>query len=130
LDNGRECIQTLSVGEGSPVGLRPRGLEVAGWNSLCYLEINMTRTFRVIIEPDGKHFHGYVPVLKGCHTWGKTVAETKKYLQEAVELHVESMVAHGEAIPDDSGLEAFTTIQMPMLDKISLRKTVGVRQYA
>ena len=45
-------------------------------------------TYRTIIEPDGKFFHGYVPALNGCHTYGKTITETKKFLKEAIELYI------------------------------------------
>lgn len=43
-------------------------------------------TYRVIIKPDGDSFHGYVPALVGCHTYGKTIIETKKNLNEAISL--------------------------------------------
>ncbi len=47
-------------------------------------------TYRIIIEKDGKFFHGFVPALLGCHTFGKTVEATRKNLREAIELYVES----------------------------------------
>lgn len=59
-------------------------------------------TFRTIIEPDVKGFHGYVPILKGCHTWGKTIVETKRHLREAIHLYCESLAAHRETIPNDT----------------------------
>lgn len=52
-----------------------------------------THTFRTIIKPDEKNtFHGYVPSLPGCHTWGKTIEETKMHLREAIELYVETLL--------------------------------------
>jgi len=62
--------------------------------------------FRVVIEddqlPDGRNaYHAYCPVLKGCHTWGKTYQEALKNIQEAVELYVEDMIEAGEPIPVD-----------------------------
>jgi len=69
-------------------------------------------TYRIIIEPDGKLFHGYVPVLVGCHTFGKTIAETKKNLREAIELYLETLVSEKEAIPDDLSFESFETISL------------------
>ena len=42
-------------------------------------------TFRVIIEPDENNaFHGFVPSLPGCHTWGYSIEETRKNLKEAI----------------------------------------------
>jgi len=35
-------------------------------------------SFRTIIEKDGKQYHGFVPSLLGCHTYGKTIEETKR----------------------------------------------------
>jgi predicted RNase H-like HicB family nuclease len=85
----------------------------------------MNVTYRVIIEPDKKGFHGFVPALKGCHTWGRTIAETKKHLQEAITLFLESLALHGDLIPHDVSFESFETVELP---KVRRRKTV--RQYA
>ncbi|MFC1801822.1 type II toxin-antitoxin system HicB family antitoxin [Patescibacteria group bacterium] len=70
-----------------------------------------TYTFRTIIEPDEKGtFHGFVPALAGCNTWGKTIEETKENLKEAIEVYVASLVDDGEEIPQEKGFEFFTTI--------------------
>ena len=55
--------------------------------------------FTAIIEPDEGGYHAYVPALPGCHTFGETIEEARINLIEAIELHVESMQAHGEAVP-------------------------------
>lgn len=47
-----------------------------------------TYTYRTIIEPDEDGYHGFVPLLKGVHTWGKTVEETRKNLEEAIRTHL------------------------------------------
>ncbi len=71
----------------------------------------MSYTFRTIIEPDEKGtFHGYVPALLGCHTWGGTIEETKRSLKEAISVYIASMIADGEKIPEDKGMESFETI--------------------
>lgn len=71
-------------------------------------------TYRTIIEPDGKLFHGYVPALPGCHTFGKTITETKKYLREAIELYVESLSQEKKPVPMDESFESFETISLPV----------------
>lgn len=48
-------------------------------------------TYRTIIEPDEKGYHGFVPLLKGVHTVGKTIEETKKNLEEAIRCHLEGL---------------------------------------
>jgi predicted RNase H-like HicB family nuclease len=72
----------------------------------------MYRTYRVIIEPDTRGYHGYVPALRGCHTWGRNVTETKAHLQEAIELYVESLLAHDEEVPEEQSLESFETVEL------------------
>lgn len=73
----------------------------------------MHYTYRIIIEPDGKYFHGYVPALSGCHTFGKTLAETKKNLREAITLYLEDIHADNESIPQDLSFESFETVPAP-----------------
>jgi predicted RNase H-like HicB family nuclease len=71
-----------------------------------------SHTFRVIIEPDGKHFHAYVPALSGCHTFGKTITEAKKNVREAISVHIEGLVKLGEEIPTDNSFELFETVAL------------------
>lgn len=41
-------------------------------------------TFRTIIQKDGKGFHGFVPSLPGCHTYGQTIEEVRENIKESV----------------------------------------------
>jgi len=59
-------------------------------------------TYRLLLnrEPEG----GYtvlVPTLPGCITYGETVEEAIAMAKEAIELYIESLVAHNEPIPDE-----------------------------
>lgn len=72
----------------------------------------MNVTYRIIIEPDKRGYHGYVPALRGCHTWGKTITEAKKHLREAIALYLESLIAHGEPIPQEVSFESFETVEI------------------
>lgn len=68
-------------------------------------------SYRIIIEPDGKKaFHGYVPALPGCHTWGKNIEETRENLRDAIDVYLKSLIDDGEAIPEDKGVEMIETI--------------------
>ena len=52
-----------------------------------------------------------VPSLPGCVTYGATLEEALAMAKEAVELHLESLRAHGEDIPtDDSTFEYTLTV--------------------
>lgn len=57
-------------------------------------------SYRVIIEKDGKYYHGYVPSLPGCHTQGDTIDETRINLKEAIELWLETRTANNQSIPE------------------------------
>jgi predicted RNase H-like HicB family nuclease len=43
----------------------------------------------------------FVPSLPGCHTQGETIEETESNVREAITLYLESLIAHGEPIPEE-----------------------------
>lgn len=58
----------------------------------------------MVLIPDAED-GGYtviVPTLPGCISEGDTVEEALANVREAIALHIESMVAHGEAVPEDT----------------------------
>lgn len=57
---------------------------------------------QVILIPD--ETGGYVvevPSLPGCYSQGETVDEAMTNIKEAIELHIEDMIACGEEVPPD-----------------------------
>ncbi|MBI3289798.1 type II toxin-antitoxin system HicB family antitoxin [Candidatus Microgenomates bacterium] len=60
-----------------------------------------TYTYRTIIEQDEKGYHGFVPLLRGVHTVGKTIEETKSNLEEAIRCHVEGLMKDGINPPQE-----------------------------
>jgi predicted RNase H-like HicB family nuclease len=59
---------------------------------------------QVILIPD--ETGGYVvevPSLPGCYSQGDTEEEALVNIQEAIELHIESLIAAGEDVPEDVG---------------------------
>jgi antitoxin HicB len=46
-------------------------------------------------------YAAFVPALPGCHTQGETLEETEPHVKEAIALYLESLVAHGEVIPEE-----------------------------
>ncbi|OGZ31793.1 MAG: hypothetical protein A3H02_01930 [Candidatus Niyogibacteria bacterium RIFCSPLOWO2_12_FULL_41_13] len=70
----------------------------------------MVYNFRVIIEPDKPSgYHGFVPLLKGVHTQGETIEETKQNLKEAIICHLQGLQKDKQPIPTEE--EVFETIQ-------------------
>ena len=54
-----------------------------------------------------------VPALPGCHTWGKTIAEARGMVRDAIDTYLRSLIADGEVVPKDNGMELFETIETP-----------------
>ncbi len=70
-------------------------------------------TYRTIIEPDEKGYHGFVPLLKGLHTVGKTIEETKNNLEEAIRCHLEGLRKDGITPPQEkNSIEVIQTITL------------------
>jgi predicted RNase H-like HicB family nuclease len=55
--------------------------------------------YLVIIEKGPRSFGAYVPDLPGCVAVGKTLAQAKRLIREAIDFHLEAMREHGEKIP-------------------------------
>ena len=71
-------------------------------------------TYRIIIEPDeGSTYHAFVPALQGCHTFGKTMDEARKHIRDAIDVYLRSLIADGEPIPLDNGVEVVETVAIP-----------------
>ena len=57
---------------------------------------------QVILIPDETGgFVVEVPSLPGCYSQGETVEEALENIKEAIELHIEDMIAAGEEVPED-----------------------------
>ena len=65
-----------------------------------------TYIFRIEIqlEEDGR-WSAEIPTLPGCATWGNSKAEALLTIQEAGQLYIESLIAHGESIPSNAPTE-------------------------
>ena len=58
--------------------------------------------YEIVIEKEEDSAAGYsvyCPALPGCCSNGRTPAQAKKNMREAMELYFESLLAHGEKIP-------------------------------
>ncbi len=71
-----------------------------------------TYVFKVVIEEDSfddgrQAYHAYCPSLKGARTWGYTQEEALKNIREVIEMTIESMIEHGESIPEESDTQVF-----------------------
>lgn len=54
----------------------------------------------IIIETaDDGSYSAHVPDLPGCVSCGESADEVRQLIEEAVELHIESLRRHGEPVP-------------------------------
>ena len=72
-----------------------------------------TYTYRTIIEPDEKGYHGFVPLLRGVHTVGETIEETKRNLDDAIRCHLEGLLKDNILPPKEQDVvEAIQTFTL------------------
>lgn len=60
------------------------------------------KKFAVVIEKGPCNYSAYVPDLPGCVSTGRTLAEIEKNIREAIEFHIEGMIADGDSVPEPS----------------------------
>jgi predicted RNase H-like HicB family nuclease len=53
----------------------------------------------VVFEQSPNNWSAYIPDLPGCVAVGDSRQETEQSIQEAVALHIESLIAHGDPVP-------------------------------
>ncbi|NUN98051.1 MAG: type II toxin-antitoxin system HicB family antitoxin [Candidatus Omnitrophica bacterium] len=64
----------------------------------------MTRTFTAYMEydPETGLYVGTIPSVPGAHSQGATLDELQSNLREVLELCLEEMEAHGDAMAEDT----------------------------
>jgi predicted RNase H-like HicB family nuclease len=62
--------------------------------------------FEIVIEKEAEDegYNAYSPSLPGCFSNGRTIEETKRNMREAIQQHVEALLAHGEPVPQNERL--------------------------
>jgi predicted RNase H-like HicB family nuclease len=56
--------------------------------------------YTIVIEKSPQNYAAYVPDLPGCVATGATREEAVGEIREAIRLHVESLLEHGEPVPE------------------------------
>ena len=58
-------------------------------------------SFEILIEkePEDEGYYAYSPTLPGCFGDGKTMEEAKHNIRIAVSQHIETLLAHGQLVP-------------------------------
>jgi predicted RNase H-like HicB family nuclease len=61
-------------------------------------------SFEIVIEREDNGYAAYSPTLPGCFSNGKTIEAAKQNIREAIRLHIESLLAHDQPIPQNDKL--------------------------
>jgi len=63
-------------------------------------------TFEIVVEkePRGPGYSAYSPTLPGCFSNGKTIAEAKRNMRDAVRAHVETLLSLRQPVPQRENL--------------------------
>lgn len=58
-------------------------------------------SYTIILErEDDGGYHAFCPALPGCHSQGDTYDEAIENIKDAMRLYIESLIAHGEPLPE------------------------------
>jgi predicted RNase H-like HicB family nuclease len=81
----------------------------------------------ILIEEGDNNFSAYAPDVTGCVATGKTLAETKQRMKEALEFHFEGMILDDESVPQATTRCAYVDIKVHEIHKRVQRqkRTVG-----
>jgi predicted RNase H-like HicB family nuclease len=65
----------------------------------------MKRRYTVILEKEADGgYHVFCPALPGCHSEGDSLDDAMEAIREAIEAYIDSLVAHGEKVPEESDI--------------------------
>lgn len=60
------------------------------------------KKYAVVIERGETSYAAYVPDLPGCIATAQTKAEVERLIAEAISLHIQSLIEHGDPVPEPS----------------------------
>ncbi|HUF70816.1 MAG TPA: type II toxin-antitoxin system HicB family antitoxin [Longimicrobiales bacterium] len=69
--------------------------------------------YAIVIERSETGFGAYVPDLPGCVAAANTEREVRTLIQEAVELHLESLRESGQHVPPPSHTVGYVEVLTP-----------------
>jgi len=59
----------------------------------------MKQRFLAVYEHGKRNYGGFAPDIPGCIATGKTLAEMRRMMREAIEAHLEFMASDGDPMP-------------------------------
>ncbi|MFZ2726615.1 MAG: type II toxin-antitoxin system HicB family antitoxin [Methylococcaceae bacterium] len=66
--------------------------------------------YAIVVEKAANNYCAYVPDLPGCIATGNTIEETEYQIREAIEFHLEGILADGLPIPQANSIVQYIEI--------------------
>lgn len=66
--------------------------------------------YLVVIEGSGDSYSAFVPDLPGCVAAGDSPEEVERLIAEAIALHIESLRAHGDPVPEPQSAARYVAV--------------------
>lgn len=66
--------------------------------------------YLIVIENSEGSYSAYSPDLPGCVAAGDTIEEVRKLMQEAIQMHLQSLREHGEPVPPPSSSAEYLAV--------------------
>lgn len=66
--------------------------------------------YLVVIEGSGDSYSAFVPDLPGCVAAGTSPGEVEQLIGEAIALHIESLRANGEPVPEPQSAARYIAV--------------------
>ena len=66
--------------------------------------------FLVVIESAGANYSAYSPDIPGCIATGSTREETERRMHEAIEMHVQGLLADGDPVPESRAFAEYMAV--------------------
>ena len=70
--------------------------------------------YAIVIEQGPTSVGAYVPDLPGCVAVGKSVAEAKRLIAEAIDFHLEGLKLSGSPIPEPTSIAEYVDAHLPV----------------
>ena len=70
--------------------------------------------YAIVIEQAAGNLSAYVPDLPGCVAVGKSVAEVKRLIAEAIDIHLEGLKLSGSPIPEPTSIAEYVEAHSPV----------------
>lgn len=82
----------------------------------------LAHTFKVVYEPepDGSAWNVSIPAVKGCHTYGRSLAEARRNIREALSLFEEEFDGKADEVARDAVFEE--DIRLPAQLRSAVRR--------